>query len=197
VTPYDEFFALPTEDSQRLSLRTQQILAYETGIPAVADPLGGSWYVEWLTSQVEERALAILREVDAAGGMVAAIERGDPQRAILERAYRTQARRASGDKPVVGVNCFVDETQQTAEPAALHRADPDAVARQRERLADVKRRRDGAAVHRALGALRAAARGTDDLFAPILEAVRRRATIGEITGALRQVFGEYKAPAGL
>ena len=169
----------------------------ETGIPAVTDPLGGSWYVEWLTQQVEERARTILGDVDAAGGMVAAIERGEPQRAILERAYHVQARMASGDKPVVGVNCFVDATQQTAEPAVLHRASPEVVARQRARLADVRRRRDAAAVERALAALRTAARGTGNLFPPVLDAVRQRATIGEVTAVLRHVFGEYKAPAGL
>jgi methylmalonyl-CoA mutase, N-terminal domain len=198
VTPYDEFFALPTEDSQRISLRTQQIVAYETGIPAVTDPLGGSYYVEALTRQVEEAALAIIREVDAAGGMVAAIERGDPQRAILERAYRVQRQAASGEKPIVGVNCFVDEAQPEAEPPVLHRASTAEVVRsQRARLAELRRTRDGAAVARALGALRAAAAGRDNLFPPVLEAVRRRATIGEITGALRQVFGEYKAAPGL
>jgi methylmalonyl-CoA mutase N-terminal domain/subunit len=198
VTPYDEFFALPTEDSQRISLRTQQIVAYETGIPAVTDPLGGSYYVEALTRQVAEAALAIIREVDAAGGMVAAIERGDPQRAILERAYRVQRQAASGEKPIVGVNCFVDEAQPEAEPPVLHRASTAEVVRsQRARLAELRRTRDGAAVARALGALRAAAAGRDNLFPPVLEAVRRRATIGEITGALRQVFGEYKAAPGL
>jgi methylmalonyl-CoA mutase N-terminal domain/subunit len=198
VTPYDEFFALPTEDSQRIALRTQQIVAYETGIPAVTDPLGGSYYVEALTRQVEEAALAILGEVDAAGGMVAAIERGDPQRAILDRAYRMQARAASGDKPIVGVNCFVDEGQPEVEPSVLHRASTAEVVRgQRARLAEVRRTRDGAAVARALGALRVTAEGRDNLLPPILEAVRLRATIGEITDALRQVFGEYKAAPGL
>ena len=198
VTPYDEFFALPTEDSQRISLRTQQIVAYETGIPAVTDPLGGSYYVETLTRQVEEAALAIVREVDAAGGMVAAIERGDPQRAILERAYRMQAKVATGEKPIVGVNCFVDDSQREMEPLVLHRASTAEVVRsQRERLATVRRTRDAAAVTRALGTLRTAAEGRENLFPPIVDAVRRQATIGEITGALRQVFGEYKAAAGL
>jgi methylmalonyl-CoA mutase N-terminal domain/subunit len=147
---------------------------------------------------VEEAALAILREVDAGGGMVAAIERGDPQRAILDRAYRMQARAASGDKPIVGVNCFVDEGQPEAEPSVLHRASTAEVVRgQRARLAEVRRTRDRAAVARALGALRVAAEGRDNLLPPILESVRLRATIGEITDALRQVFGEYKAAPGL
>jgi methylmalonyl-CoA mutase N-terminal domain/subunit len=198
VTPYDEFFALPTEDSQRISLRTQQIVAYETGIPAVTDPLGGSYFVEALTRQVEEAALAIIREVDAAGGMVAAIERGDPQRAILERAYRVQAKLATGEKPIVGVNCFVDDSQQAMEPPVLHRSSTaEVVRRQRERLAAIRGVRDVAAVAQALGALRVAAEGRENLFPLVLEAVRRQATIGEITGALRQVFGEYKAAPGL
>jgi methylmalonyl-CoA mutase, N-terminal domain len=197
VTPYDEFFALPTEDSQRLSIRTQQIVAYETGIPAVADPLGGSYYVEWLTDRVVQAAAAIIRQVDEGGGMVAAIERGEPQRAILERAYRREARIASGDKPVVGVNRFVDPAERDAEPAVLHRASPEAVAHQRERLAAVRASRGGAAVAEALDALRRAAEGTDNLFPHVLEAVRRRATIGEVTRALRQVWGEYKAAPGL
>jgi methylmalonyl-CoA mutase, N-terminal domain len=197
VTPYDEFFALPTEDSQRISLRTQQIVAYETGIPAVTDPLGGSYYVEWLTRRVEQAALAIIREIDEGGGMVAAIERGDPQRAILERAYRVQAKAATGEKPIVGVNCFVDE-EQADPPPVLHRAETAAVvAGQRERLATVRRTRDNSAVTRSLAALRTAAEGRDNLFPLILDAVRCRTTIGEITGALRQVFREYKAAAGL
>jgi methylmalonyl-CoA mutase N-terminal domain/subunit len=198
VTPYDEFFALPTEDSQRISLRTQQIVAYETGIPAVTDPLGGSYFVESLTRQVEEAALAIIREVEAAGGMVAAIERGDPQRAILERAYRVQAKVATGEKPIVGVNCFVDDSQREMEPPVLHRASTAEVVRnQRERLATVRRTRDAAAVARALDTLRTAAEGRENLFPPIVDAVRRQATLGEITAALRQVFGEYKAAPGL
>jgi methylmalonyl-CoA mutase N-terminal domain/subunit len=197
VTPYDEFFALPTEESQRIALRTQQIVAYETGIPGVADPLGGSYYVEWLTREVADAASAIIREIDAGGGMVAAIERGDPQRAILERAYRIQAKIASGEKPIVGVNCFVDESQEDVQPGVLHRPSPEAVARQRERVAEARRRRDGAGVERALAALGKAAEGTANLFPFILEAVRCRATIGEVTNALRRVFGEYKAPAGL
>jgi methylmalonyl-CoA mutase N-terminal domain/subunit len=198
VTPYDEFFALPTEDSQRISLRTQQIVAYETGIPAVTDPLGGSFFVESLTRQVEDAALAIVREVEAAGGMVAAIERGDPQRAILERAYRVQAKVATGEKPIVGVNCFVDDSQRETEPPVLHRASTAEVVRnQRERLAAVRRTRDAAAVARALDTLRSAAEGRENLFPPIVDAVRRQATLGEITAALRQVFGEYKAAPGL
>jgi methylmalonyl-CoA mutase N-terminal domain/subunit len=198
VTPYDEFFALPTEDSQRISLRTQQIVAYETGIPAVTDPLGGSYFVESLTRQVEEAALAIIREVEAAGGMVAAIERGDPQRAILERAYRVQAKVATGEKPIVGVNCFVDDSQRETEPPVLHRASTAEVVRnQRERLAAVRRTRDAVAVARALDTLRSAAEGRENLFPPIVDAVRRQATLGEITAALRQVFGEYKAAPGL
>jgi methylmalonyl-CoA mutase N-terminal domain/subunit len=198
VTPYDEFFALPTEDSQRIALRTQQIVAYETGIPAVTDPLGGSYFLEALTRRVEEEALSIIREVDAAGGMVAAIERGDPQRAILERAYRVQAKVATGEKPIVGVNCFVDDGHQETEPPILHRASTaDVVRSQRERLVAIRRTRDAGAVAYSLEALRAAAEGRDNLLPLVLDAVRRQATIGEITGALRQVFGEYKAAPGL
>lgn len=197
VTPYDEAFALPTEDSQRIALRTQQIIAYETGVPKVTDPLGGSYFIEALTRDVERAAQTIMGQVDEGGGMVAAIERGDPQRAILERAYRTQARIASGEKPIVGVNCFADEGQADREPELLHHASPAVVARQRERLRTVRRRRDGARVEAALGALRRAAEGTENLFPFVLEAVRAEATIGEITRALREVFGEYKAAPGL
>jgi methylmalonyl-CoA mutase N-terminal domain/subunit len=196
VTPFDEAFALPTEDSQRIALRTQQIVAYETGVPTVADPLGGSYLVEALTGDVERAAATLIRQIDQGGGMVAAIERGDPQRAILERAYRVQARIASGEKPIVGVNCFVDESQADEEPQVLHRAPPEVVARQRERLAEMRRRRDGARVEAALDRLRRAAEGTENLFPFVLEAVRAQATIGEITRALREVFGEYKAPSG-
>jgi len=189
---YDEALALPTAESATLALRTQQILAYESGLGQVVDPLAGSWYLESLTDRLEAEARAIIAEVDALGGAVRAIERGWFQEAIAQSAWQLQQAQESGRQVVVGVNRFADES----EPPALLTPDYSALAeRQQARLAEVKRRRDPARVTEALVAVGAAARGSAPLVPPIIEAARARATLGEISDVLRQAWGEYHSSA--
>ncbi|MBY6275364.1 acyl-CoA mutase large subunit family protein [Symbiobacterium thermophilum] len=185
---WDEALALPTEESVRVALRTQQIIAYESGATATIDPLAGSYYVEHLTGEIERQAMAYIAKIDEMGGAVRAIERGYMQREIQEAAYQYQRQVESGERVIVGVNRF-----QVEEPAPtnLLRVDPAVQEAQQRKLAEVKARRDQAAVGRALAALRAAAAGTDNLMPPILEAVKAYATLQEICDVLRDVFGEY------
>ena len=186
---YDEALALPTADAATLALRTQQIVAYESGIANTVDPLAGSYYVEALTDEIERGARELIAEVDALGGAAAAIERGFYQEAIARSAWSIQQEQESGRQVVVGVNRFVEDEPPPILPA------PDYTAletRQRERLAAVRARRDGDRVAAALDALAAAARGTTPLMPPILEAVRARATLGEISDTLRTTWGTYR-----
>jgi methylmalonyl-CoA mutase N-terminal domain/subunit len=187
---YDEALALPTEASARLALRTQQILAHETGAADVVDPLGGSYAVEALTSEIEARAAAIIAEIDARGGMVAAIEAGYPQREIERRAFEHQRAVETGTRVVVGVNRFADGA--AAATPQLHRTDPALETSQVRGLERLRATRDAAAVTGALERLGRAARGTANLLPPILEAVKARATLGEIADVMRAVFGEYR-----
>ena len=188
----DEALALPTEQSARVALRTQQIIAYESGVADTVDPLGGSYYVEHLTDRIEAEALAYIDRIEAMGGAATAIERGFVQREIQEAAYRYQRQVESGERLVVGVNRFTLEAEAQPELLTL---DPAVEAHQAERLARLRRQRNGGAVEQALTALRRAAEGGDNLLPPILDAVRAYATIGEISGALRSVFGEYRPAA--
>jgi methylmalonyl-CoA mutase N-terminal domain/subunit len=188
---YDEALALPTEESATLALRTQQVLGYESGVASVVDPLAGSWYVEATTDRIEREALALVQEVDGLGGAAAAIERGFFQDAIARSAYALQQAQESGRATVVGVNRFTDDS--AAPPIAAPNF-PELEARQRARLAAVKAARDRVAVDRALAAVRQAAGGTQPLMPPIIEAVRVRATLGEISDALRQAWGVYRPP---
>jgi methylmalonyl-CoA mutase N-terminal domain/subunit len=187
---YDEALSLPTEQSATLALRTQQVLGYESGVSTVVDPLAGSWYVESLTDEIEAGARALIGEVDALGGAARAIERGFFQEAIARSAYEIQRAQESGALVVVGVNRFTDGSS----PPPIETPDFSALeAQQKARVADARRRRDAAAVTRTLDALRHAARATTPLMPPILEAVRARATLGEISDALREVWGVYRA----
>jgi methylmalonyl-CoA mutase N-terminal domain/subunit len=188
---YDEALALPTEESATLALRTQQVLGYESGVASVVDPLAGSWYVEATTDRIEREALALVQEVDGLGGAAAAIEQGFFQDAIARSAYALQQAQESGRATVVGVNRFTDDS--AAPPIAAPNF-PELEARQRARLAAVKAARDRVAVDRALAAVRQAAGGTQPLMPPIIEAVRVRATLGEISDALRQAWGVYRPP---
>ena len=185
----DEALALPTEEAARLALRTQQILAYESGVTETPDPLAGSYYVETLTDQLEAAASALLAEIDALGGPLAAVETGFQQRQIQESAYRYQREVESQARVVVGVNRFVDEATH-APP--LQRIDPAAERAQVERLQRVRAERDGAAWSATLAALSEAARGTANLLPPIIEAVRAQATLGEISDTLRSAWGEHR-----
>ncbi|HTM02187.1 MAG TPA: methylmalonyl-CoA mutase family protein [Vicinamibacterales bacterium] len=184
----DEALALPTEAAATLALRTQQIIAFETGVTDVVDPLGGSYFVETLTNDLEAEALKYFATIDAMGGMVRAIERGFPQQEIAESSYRFQQAVESRQRVIVGVNDFV-ETDEA--PVGILYIDEGAGQRQLDRLADVRRRRDQAAVDRTLDALRQVAASGGNTMEPLLEAVRAYATIGEMCDALRQVWGEY------
>lgn len=187
---FDEALALPTEFSQQLALRTQQVLAHETGIRNVADPLGGSYYLEWLTDRLEAEANALLAEIERLGGAVAAIEQNFMQRAIERAAYAEQKEIESGERPIVGLNCHTDTTGGWGLQGELFRLDEAAAREQQESLGRVRARRDALAVATRLETLRtAAADDGADLMRPILDAVRAYATVGEISDAMRQVFG--------
>jgi methylmalonyl-CoA mutase N-terminal domain/subunit len=186
---YDEALALPTELSATLALRTQQLLAHETGVPDVVDPLGGSWYVETVTDRLEAEAKRLVEEVEAGGGSVKAIERGYFQEAIARSAYEQQREIEAGKQVVVGVNEYV-----SGEPApAIAAPDYSTLAdQQRQRLRKLRGKRDAAKVKRALSALEVAARDAGaPLMEPILDAVRARVTLGEISDVFRAVWGVY------
>jgi methylmalonyl-CoA mutase N-terminal domain/subunit len=186
---YDEALALPTAESATLALRTQQILGYESGVAGAIDPLGGSYYVESLTDRLEADARALIAEVDELGGAARAIERGYFQEAIARSAYALQQAQESGEQVVVGVNRFTDDSPPLSIPT------PDfsvLETRQRARLAEARGRRNAEAVRHALEALRTAAAGTEPLMPRILDAVRARATLGEISDELRAVWGVYR-----
>jgi methylmalonyl-CoA mutase, N-terminal domain len=189
---YDEALSLPAEESATLALRTQQILGYESGVTNVVDPLAGSYYVESLTDEIESGARALIAEVDALGGAGRAIERGFFQEAIARSAYEVQKAQESGERVVVGVNRFTDNSP----PLTIATPDFSALeSQQRARLAEVKRRRDREAVRRGLGQVRDAASGAAPLMVPIIAAVRSRATLGEISDTLRAVWGVYRPGA--
>jgi|SRR5579875_1914158 len=191
---YDEALALPTEAAQRIALRTQQIIAHETGATDTVDPLAGSYFVEALTNDLEAKAYALLDEIERMGGAVAAIESGWMQQEIQNAAYAYQQEVESGRRVVVGVNRYQTEGE---EPKLIFRVDPSLAEAQCERLRQLRTERDEEAVRRALAELRAAATGSDNLMPPILAAVKAYATLGEICGTLRDVFGDYRAPTAI
>jgi len=184
----DEAWSLPTEAAATLALRTQQIIAHETGVVDVVDPLGGSYYLERLTADMQDEARASFAAIDAMGGMVAAIERGYPQAAIAESAYRFQQAVESREQRIIGVNEGVAD-DGTRIPTLY--IDESVNERQLTRLEDVRRRRDPSAVERALDRLRAGATGHENTMPLLLDAVRAYATVGEMCDALRDVWGEY------
>ena len=187
----DEALALPTEESARLALRTQQILAHESGVTETPDPLAGSYYVETLTTRLEAAAQEYLDEIDAAGGTLAAIEAGFQQRQIQESAYRVQQAIETGDQVVVGVNRFRDEAGLSVPPP-IQRIDPDGERRQIERVRRVRGERDAAVWEAALGRLEECARGGENLMPAMIESVRAYATVGEISNRLRATWGEHR-----
>jgi methylmalonyl-CoA mutase N-terminal domain/subunit len=185
----DEALALPSEDSVRTAIRTQQVIAYETGVADTIDPLAGSYFIEKLTDELERLAAEYIQKIDDMGGAVKAIENGFMQREIQDSAYRYQKAVESKERLVVGVNCFEVEEGQ---PKNLLKVDPAIGESQKERLSDLKARRDGLAVANALEAVEKAAKGDDNLVPPIVQAVKVYATIGEICDVLRGVFGMYR-----
>ncbi len=187
----DEAYAIPSEQAMKVALRTQQIIAEETRVPNVVDPLGGSYYVEALTNRIEAEVTRILEKVDALGGTIRAIEAGYFQREIADSAYAFARRKASGEQPVIGVNAFVEPPVPADIP--IHRVDPEVEARQVARLAETRRRRDGAAVAALLDRLDREARDpAANLMPATIELVKARASLGEIVARLRQVFGTYE-----
>jgi methylmalonyl-CoA mutase N-terminal domain/subunit len=187
----DEAWALPTEFAATLALRTQQVIAYESGVTHTVDPLGGSYFVESLTNEVEQGACEYIRKVDALGGMVAAIERSYPQREIAEASYRYQQAVDRKEKIIVGVNAYVSQEQ----PIEILQIDETVAQRQAERLAKLRAERSHEEVQRRLETLKRAAQGTENLMPHIYEAVKVYATLGEICDALRSVFGAYEEVA--
>jgi methylmalonyl-CoA mutase, N-terminal domain len=186
---FDEALSLPTERAVKVALRTQQVIGYESGVADTADPLAGSYFLENLTGEIEARADEYLEKIEGMGGAVAAIEAGWIQEEIHEAAFRIQQGVESGDRVVVGVNRF---EVQDEEPVELLRLDQEAVARQVDRLRALRRDRDQAEVDRALKQVKEAARGTDNLLYPMRDALKARATLGEVSDALRGVFGEHR-----
>jgi len=190
---FDEALALPSELAVQVALRTQQIIAYETGVCDTIDPLAGSYYVEYLTDQIEAKAQEYLDKIDKMGGAVAAIEQGYIQKEIQESAYRYQKEIEKGERIVVGLNKF--QVEEEEKPADLLKVDPSVADRQIARLRELRASRDNAAVQQALAELKAAAEGDANLMPPILKAVKSLATLGEICDTLREVFGEYQMAA--
>jgi methylmalonyl-CoA mutase N-terminal domain/subunit len=190
---YDEALALPTDRAALIALRTQQIIAEETGVPNTVDPLGGSYFVEALTKKMEDGALDYFEKIDALGGMVEAIEKGFPQREIQESAYQYQKAVERGEQTIVGVNKYSMEGEQTEVPILV--IDEGVRDRQVERLHRAKSRRDEGSVANALEKLKKAARDNDNTMPATIEAVRAYATLGEICDALRDVYGLYEEPA--
>jgi methylmalonyl-CoA mutase N-terminal domain/subunit len=188
----DEALGLPTEDSAQLALRTQQIIAYETGVTNTADPLGGSYYIEDLTDRIERAAVDYIRRIDEMGGTLQAIEAGFIQNEIQRAAYDFQKSVESGERVIVGVNGFQMEEH---EKAPVFRIDPDAEKAQVERIRQMRAARDNATLERRLEELEAAARGTVNLMPCILAAAEASGTVGEISDTLRGVFGEYRDAA--
>ncbi|MCD6106194.1 MAG: methylmalonyl-CoA mutase family protein [Thermoplasmata archaeon] len=188
---YDEALSLPTEESVKLALRTQQIIAYESGVADVVDPLGGSYFVEWLTDRIEEEAWRYIDAIESMGGMTRAVEMGYVQREIARSAYEYQKKVESGEIPILGVNMFRSEEEPKIE---LLKVSPEVEEEQRRRLRELKEKRDGSRVEARLAELRRAAERGENLVPYILEAHRALATLGEVTDVLREVYGEYEPP---
>ena len=188
----DEAYALPSEAAVTIALRTQQVLAYESGVANTPDPLGGSYFLEKLTLDTEAAANDYIRRIDDMGGMIAAIEAGFPQTEISNASYRYQREIESGERTIVGVNRFQSAPGGDAQPIELLQIDETACSRQQAKLARLRARRDNAQVRKTLDALQRAAEGTENTMPLLLDAVRAYATLGEICDALRGVFGTYR-----
>jgi methylmalonyl-CoA mutase N-terminal domain/subunit len=186
---FDEALALPTEHAVKVALRTQQVLAYESGVPDTVDPLGGSYFLESLTGEIEQRAAEYIEKIDGMGGAVAAIEAGWIQDEIHEAAFRIQQAVESGDRVIVGVNRYQGKDDV---PPEIQRIDESEVEAQKERVRAHRARRDPDATRSAVAVVTDTARGTGNLLYPMKEALRVGATLGEVSDALRSVFGEYR-----
>ncbi|HSO02750.1 MAG TPA: methylmalonyl-CoA mutase family protein, partial [Gaiellaceae bacterium] len=190
---FDEALALPTERSARIALRTQQILAAEAGATDTADPLGGSYFIEALTDELEAKARELIDRIDELGGAVAAVEQGWVQREIEEAAFRWNQQIESGERVIVGVNAFAEADEERVE---LLRIDPDAERRQLERTARGRAERNAEDADRTLAEVRRAAKTEENLLPPLREALRARVTVGELSNALRDEWGTFDASRG-
>jgi len=188
---YDEALCLPTEKAVRIALRTQQIIAEETGVINTVDPLGGSYYVEWLTNEIEDRALRYIEKIEKMGDAVAAIKSGYIQREIADNAYRNQKEIETGDRCVVGVNKYVVEEEISYE---ILKVNPEVERKQIEHVRKLKATRDNSKVKKVLQKMKEIAESNENILPITIDAVKSYATIGEICDVLRDVFGEYKAP---
>jgi methylmalonyl-CoA mutase N-terminal domain/subunit len=194
---YDEPFQIPTESSAELALRTQQIIAFESGIGRTVDPLGGSYYVEWLTDQMEEKILQVMAEVDQYGGAVKAIEEGWLQMQVAKRAHQRKRDVDSGETSIVGLNCFT-HADQSASPVEIFAPDPESSRRVLEKLSAVKDRRDNAAVERTIHKLHdAAAKDDENLLPYLIDCAHAYATVGEMVHCLKGLWGEFQEPLRL
>jgi methylmalonyl-CoA mutase N-terminal domain/subunit len=190
---YDEAYDIPTEETARIALRTQQIVGYESDATATADPLGGSWFVEALTDEIEAAVLGQMEKIEAAGGSVAAIESGYMQRMIASSAYEQERAESDGSKPLIGVNLFPEE--DSMKELVVHEPDPDVRKRQLARLEQLRSERDDDEVTSRLEKLRKAAEGDANLMPLLIDCARAEATLGEMVETLRTVFGEFREPA--
>ncbi|MBD3160762.1 MAG: methylmalonyl-CoA mutase, partial [Candidatus Eisenbacteria bacterium] len=190
----DETYALPTEEAVKIALRTQQVIADESGVANTVDPLGGSYFVEWLTDEVERKAWEIIEKIDALGGMVPAIHQGYPQREIGASAYRYQRQVEAEERIIVGVNRHQDEEE---EPIQTLRIDAEVERRQIERIQALRNRRNAAVAEESLRRIEEACKGDANIVYPILDAVKADVTLGEICNVFRKVFGVYRDPAFL
>jgi methylmalonyl-CoA mutase N-terminal domain/subunit len=190
VTSYDEALAIPTDESQQIAIATHQILAYETGIPDTVDPLGGSYYVEKLTDEIEAEITDYLAQLEKKGGLLKAIESGEIRKEITAAAYQRQKEIDSGERIVVGVNKFVDKEKPHFQ---LHRSDPTVGIRMAERVKMLRAERDNEAVKKSLAKLQEAARGTENVIPYVIDAVENFATVQDITDALTDVFGRWQS----
>ena len=186
----DETYALPTEHAVTIALRTQQVIAHESGVTNTIDPLGGSYFVEALTNEMEREARDYIRKIDEMGGMVKAIELGFPQREIADTAYAYQKAVEAQEKVIVGVNAF----EMAREPISLLEIDESVASQHLSRLRSVKRSRSRSAVARTLAGLKRAARDDENLMPHLLGCVKAYATLGEIMDTLKDVYGEYEEP---
>ncbi|NLH37723.1 MAG: methylmalonyl-CoA mutase, partial [Thermotogaceae bacterium] len=186
---YDEALGLPTEESVRIALKTQQIIAYESGVADTIDPLAGSYAIEAMTNEIEKKAMEYIEKIDQMGGMIKAIETGYVQKEIHESAYKQQLAIDKGEEVIVGVNKF--QMEEDVKKREILKVDPELEKKQVERLKKLKERRDNEKVRKSLQKIKEVASSQENLFPYVLEAVKVYATVGEISNALRDVFGEY------
>jgi len=191
--PYDEAYAIPTENSERIALRTQQIIAYESGVTKVVDPLGGSYYVEFLTNRIEEEMKKMMADVEKKGGMVKLIESGYVQGEILKGAYEEEKKLISGEKAKVGVNMF--RIEEEVREFELHQMSADTLKNQLEKLKEVKKKRNEQKVKSSLDRLRSVLKGDENTIPYIIDVVREYGTVGEITVVMKEVFGKFREPS--